>query len=52
MAMDEFFLPSHKVYDYIFNFMAMSCLLRLTILWHLSKVIKLFLVTYVRYNYK
>jgi hypothetical protein len=32
--------------------MAMSCLLQLTILWHLSKAIRLFLVVCVHYNYK
>jgi len=36
MAMDEKLWPNHKVYDYIFNFMTMSCLLQLITLWHLS----------------
>jgi len=31
MAMDETFWPSQKVYDYTFNFMAMSCLLALVL---------------------
>jgi hypothetical protein len=47
MVMDEIFWPSRKVYDYIFNFMAMSYLLRLIVLWHLSKATRLFLVTCV-----
>jgi len=50
--MDEKFRPSYKVYDYTFNFMAMSCLLQLIVLWHLSKATMLFLVTCVHYNYK
>ncbi len=50
--MDEKLWPSCKVCDYTFNFMAMSCFLRLTILWHLSKATRLFLVTCVHYNYK
>jgi len=50
--MDEKFLLSHKVYNYTFNFMAMSCLLQLIILWHLSKATRLFFVTCVHYNYK
>jgi hypothetical protein len=37
---------------YTFNFMAMSCLLQVTVLWHLSRAIKLFLITCVYYNYK
>jgi hypothetical protein len=37
---------------YTFNFMAMSCLLRLTTLRHLSKAIRLFLITCVHYNSK
>jgi hypothetical protein len=52
MVMDEIFRRSHKVCDYTFDFMAMSCLLRLTVLWHLSKAISLFLVARVHYNYK
>jgi len=36
MAMDNKLWPTHKVCDYTFNFMAMSCPLQLTILWHLS----------------
>jgi hypothetical protein len=52
MAMDEKFWPNHKVCDYTFNFMAMSCFLQLTVLHHLSKATKLFLVTCVHYNYK
>jgi hypothetical protein len=32
--------------------MAMPCLLRLTILWHLSKATRLLLVTCVHFNYK
>jgi hypothetical protein len=51
MAMDEKFWPSHKVCDYTFNFKAMPCLLQLTILWHLSKATRLFLVACVHYNY-
>jgi hypothetical protein len=43
---------NRKVGDHTFNFMAMSCLLQLTILWHLSKRTRLFLVTCVHYNYK
>jgi hypothetical protein len=50
--MDEKFFPSCKVCDYIFNFMAMPCLLQLIVLWHLSKATKLFLVTCVHYNYQ
>jgi hypothetical protein len=50
--MDEKIWPSHKVCDYIFNFIAMSCLLWLTILWHLSKATMLVLVACVHYNYK
>jgi hypothetical protein len=52
MAMDEKFWPSRKVCNYTFNFMAMSCLLWLTILWHMFKATRLFLVTCVHYNYK
>jgi hypothetical protein len=52
MEMDEIFYPNHKVYDYIFNFKAMSCFLWLNVLWHLSKAIKLFLIACVHYNYK
>jgi hypothetical protein len=52
MAMDEKFWPNRKVCDYIFNFMAMSCLLWLVVLWHLSKAIRLFLISCVHYNYK
>jgi len=40
MEMDEKFQPSFKVYDRIFNFMTMSCLLWLIVLPHLSKVTK------------
>jgi hypothetical protein len=50
--MDEKFWLSHKVCDYTFNFMAMSYLLQLTILWHLFKATRLFLVACVHYNYK
>jgi hypothetical protein len=32
--------------------MAMSCLLRIIVLWHLSKATKLFLISCVHYNYK
>jgi hypothetical protein len=52
IAMDENFWVSCKVCVYIFNFMPMSCFLQLTVLWHLSKVTKLFSVTCVHYNYK
>ncbi len=52
MVMNEIFWHSRKVYDYTFDFMAMSCLLLLTVLWHLSKAIRLFLVACVHYNYK
>jgi hypothetical protein len=52
MTMDERFWPSCEVCDFTFNFMAMSCLLQLTVLWHLSKETRLFLVAYVHYNYK
>jgi hypothetical protein len=52
MTMDEKLWHSHKVYNYTFNFMAMSCLLGLIVLWHLSETSKLFLVTCVHYNYK
>ncbi len=52
MAMDEKFFPSHKFCNYTFNFMAMSCLLRLIILWHLSSIARLFLITCVHNNYK
>jgi hypothetical protein len=40
--MDDKFCLNQKVYDYTFNFMAMSCLLWLTILWHLFKATRLF----------
>jgi hypothetical protein len=52
MAMDEIFCFNYKVCNYIFNFMAMSCLLWLIDVWHLSKATRLFLVTFVHYNYK
>ncbi len=52
MAMDENFRPSYKVCDYIFNLLAMLCLLQLIVLWHFSKATKLFLVTCVQYNYQ
>jgi len=52
MAMDEKIWSSGKVCNYIFNFMAMSCLVWLIILLHLSKVSKLVLVISVHYNYK
>jgi hypothetical protein len=52
MAMDEKFWPSCKVCDYTFNFMAMSCLLQLIVLWHFYKATKLFLVACVHYNCK
>jgi hypothetical protein len=38
MAMDEKLWPSSNVCDYIFNFMTMSYLLQLNVLWHLFKV--------------
>jgi hypothetical protein len=41
MVMDEFFWFGHKVCDYIFNFMAMSYMLWLIVLWHLFKATKL-----------
>jgi hypothetical protein len=50
--MDEKLWPNRKVCDYTFNFMAMSCLLQLIILWHLSKATRLFLIACVHYNYK
>jgi hypothetical protein len=50
--MDENFWPSCKVCDYTFNFMAMSCLLQLIVLWHLSKTTRLFLIACVHDNYK
>jgi hypothetical protein len=52
MVMDEKFWPSHKFCNYTFNFMAMSCLLRLTILWQLFLVARLFLIACVHNNYK
>jgi hypothetical protein len=52
MTMDEKFWPGHKVCNYIFNVMTMSCLLQLIVLWHLSKVTMCFLVACVHYNYK
>ncbi len=52
MAMHEKLWPNHKVCEYTFNFIMMSCILQLTILWHLSKATRLFLVTCVHYNYK
>jgi hypothetical protein len=52
MVMDEIFWCSGKVYDYTFDFMAISCLLQLTILWHLFEATRVFLVAYVHYNYK
>jgi hypothetical protein len=50
--MDEFFNPSCKVSNYTFNFMSISSLSWLTVLWHLSKTTKVFLVACVHYNYK
>ncbi len=52
MAMDEKFWPNCKVYNYTFNFIAMSCLLQLIVLWHLFKTTRLFLVKCVHNNYK
>jgi hypothetical protein len=46
------FGPSYKVCDYTFNFMAMSCLLWLIVLLHLSIPTRLFLVACVHYDYK
>jgi hypothetical protein len=50
--MDEKLWHSHKVYNYTSNFMATSRLLQLTILWHLSKATRIFLITCVHYNHK
>jgi hypothetical protein len=50
--MDDKFWPNRKVCNYIFNFMAMSHLLQLIVLWHLSKASRLVLVACVHYNYK
>jgi hypothetical protein len=43
-SIDEKLWPSFKVCDYTLNFMAMSCLLQLTVLWQLSKATRFFLV--------
>ncbi len=45
-------MASHKVCNYIFNFIAMLCLLWLIVLWHLSKATRLFSIACVHYNYK
>jgi hypothetical protein len=52
MAIDEKIWLSHKACDCTFNFMPMSCLLQLTILWHLFKATNFFIVTHVHYDYK
>jgi len=52
MGMDEKFWPSFNVCNYTLNFVAMSCLFQLTILWHLSKATRVFLIACVHYNYK
>ncbi len=43
---------SHLVTNPMLGLWHMPCLLQLIVLWHLSKVIRLFLVACVHYNYK